>query len=312
MKGLKIAVSVLIAGVFATPLIGQATGGLTGRIDHTDPSQFTVRESVHAGAGPMNYMRLTKTVDFLHSNLEFISRGRIMPGGGIGHHFHNTVEEMFIILDGEAEFTINGRTSRVQGPAGAPNVMGSSHAIYNPTDRPVEWMNINVSSVMGEYDTFDLGDSRVGAKLDEIPVFMVMRLDRKMLRPTERMYGGRGVVQYRRALQPTIFRTPWAYVDHLLLPPGTSTGGHSHTGVEEFYYVLSGQGTIRVATVGVRSRGPWPTESARIVKGDAIPIRFGEAHAVENTGNEPLELMIVGIARDMRKNLETLDVQLDN
>ena len=44
---------------------------------------------------------------------------------------------MFIVLDGEAEFTIDGRTSRIAGPAGAPNVLGSSHAIYNPTDRPV-------------------------------------------------------------------------------------------------------------------------------------------------------------------------------
>ena len=48
----------------------------------------------------------------------FLHRGEIPPGAGIGHHFHNTVEEMFVILDGEAQFTIDGRTATVKGPAG--------------------------------------------------------------------------------------------------------------------------------------------------------------------------------------------------
>ena len=64
--------------------------------------------------------------------------------------------------DGEAEFTINGHTSLIQGPAGAPNVMGYSHAVRNPGTRRVEWMNINVSSFKAVYDAFNLGDARVG------------------------------------------------------------------------------------------------------------------------------------------------------
>jgi hypothetical protein len=53
---------------------------------------------------------------------------------------------MFGILSGKAEFTINGRTSLLKAPVGAPDRMGSAHAIYNPTDQPVEWMNINVGT----------------------------------------------------------------------------------------------------------------------------------------------------------------------
>src|SRR5438034_2910021 len=49
-------------------------------------------------------------------------------------------EEMFVILDGEAQFTIDGRTSVLKGPAGAPCRMGHMHAIYNATDKPVQWM----------------------------------------------------------------------------------------------------------------------------------------------------------------------------
>ena len=75
----------------------------------------------------------------------FLHRGVIPAGAGIGHHFHNVVEEMFVILDGEAQFTIDGRTATVKGPAGVLCRAGHSHAIYNPGPGPVQWMNLNVS-----------------------------------------------------------------------------------------------------------------------------------------------------------------------
>ncbi len=270
---------------------------LSERIVSADPSQYRRSNSVHGGAGPMSFSTMFGAW-VLESNLLFLHRGVIEPGGGIGHHFHNTTEEMFVILnEGEAEFTVDGRTSRVATPAGAPTTLGSSHAIRNHTDQPLEWLNINVSTVKGQYDAFDLDDPRVDVALDPIPVFMTMRLDRSLLRESEGLNGGTGTAQYRRALQPTVFKGPWAYADHLVLPAGASQGLHRHTGVEEFYYVIAGNGTMRVNG-----------ESAAVQKDDAIPIHLDEAHGIENTGSEPLELLIVGIATSMEKNLETIDV----
>ncbi len=266
---------------------------LEARIARYNPDSVQMLNSVHAGSGPMGFTSLLSPSD-LDTNLYFLHRGIIPPGGGIGHHFHNTGEEMFVILDGAAEFTINGRTSVLEGPAGAPVTMGSSHAIRNHTDQTIEWMNINVSSVRNEYDAFDLNDGRVGVVIDPIPVFMTMRLDRALLQAQPLMFGGTGTVQYRRALGPTVFRTPWAYVDHLVVPPGASVGSHQHRGVAEFYYVMNGEGTITVRN-----------ETATIRSGDAVPIRLNEAHGVSNSGSQPLELMIVGIARDMTKDLTT-------
>ena len=207
------------------------------------------------------------------------------------------MEEMFVIFDNEAQFTVDGRTSLLAGPAGAPCRMGRSHAIYNHTAKPTEWMNIAVGSVKGKYDASDLGDDRVGAAIDAKPVFINMRLDRKLLRPAAALHGGKGTAQYRRALQPEVFFTNWAYVDHLVLPAGASVGRHMHAGVEEFYYVMNGQGSVRIGE-----------ETAAIAKGDAIPVLMNDVHSFDNNGVTDLEFMIVGVARE-KGRLDSTDVK---
>ena len=207
----------------------------------------------------------------LDTNLYFLHRGVIQPKSGIGAHFHNQCEEMFVIFDGEAQFTIDGRTSLLKGPAGAPCRMGHSHAIYNPTDKPVQWMNINVCAMKGTYDAFDLGDPRVDVQLDRIPVFMTMRLDRTLLRPVPPPPWGKGDVQYRRVLDTTCLQRTLGIRGSSASWSRPSTVPHLHRELAEFYYVIKGRGN---ATVSERDQ----SETAAIRK--AMRFRFNSTRCI--------------------------------
>ena len=293
---------------------------LAQRIGHTDKSKAFAGKNVHQGTGTL-YMQTLLGRGAI-AGLSFMHHGPLMPKSSIGHHFHTNSDEMFLILDGEGEFTVNGQTALLKGPVGVPCKSGNSHALYNPTDEPVDWVNFNVAITgpaeaggygqagggfrRGAYNysadptsLFETSDDRSDAALEKKPTFIYTReLTRDLLRPVVHMDGGKDTVFYRRALGPGAFASNWAFVDHLLIPPKASVGRHYHSGVEEVYFVIKGKGKAYVND-----------EVADIAYGDAVPVRAGEIHSFESTGADPLEMIVYGIALEKGK-LDVTDVPL--
>jgi mannose-6-phosphate isomerase-like protein (cupin superfamily) len=277
---------ILVLALITSTTLAQSVGN---RIIPNDPSKYKSLSNVHAGAGTMGFTQIIGRSD-LATNFLYLHTGVINPKSGIGHHFHHNIEEMYVLLNGEAEFTINGRTSKIKSPAVVPCKLGDSHAIYNPSGEPIRWMNFAVSNTKGRGDAFDLADSRVGAKLDPIPNFVSSRLERNKLKPGEQEYTKD--ILHRRMLGPDIFRTNWAYVDHVVLPSGSSTGNRQLDGIEEVFYVLKGNGAV---TLGNNKSG---------VKADDVFFSsLGEAITLSNDGNGELELLVVGIAASKQNGI---------
>ena len=66
------------------------------------------------------------------------------------------------------------------------------------------------------------------------------------------------------------------------LPPGCAVTPHHHREIEEIYYIVAGRGLM---TVG--------DESCEVSTGDAVFIPRGHRHSLENTGSEPIRLLLV-------------------
>ena len=260
------------------------------RVVHNDPANYKELSAVHAGAGKMRFAQLIGRSE-LSTNFLYLHAGIIEPKSGIGHHFHHNIEEMYVLLNGEAEFTVNGRTSKIKAPAIVPCKMGDSHAIYNASGERLRWLNFAVSLNKGKGDAFDLGDSRVGAPTDPIPVFVSDRLVKDKLKPNEPASPGNGVL-YRRAITSDVFKTDWDYVDHVVIPGGSSTAPRQLTGMEEVYYVIKGAGTVAVSD-----------GSTAVKADDAFFGSLGDNITVSNVGKEDLELLVIGIAPSKQKGL---------
>ena len=119
----------------AQPAAQAALPPLAQRIVHTDPTAYRHSPAVHGGAGEMDFGTLLGA-QALDTNSIFLHRGVIQPKSGIGAHFHNQCEEMFVILDGEAQFTVDGRTSLLKGrPARRPAWATRTGSTTPPTSR---------------------------------------------------------------------------------------------------------------------------------------------------------------------------------
>ena len=74
----------------------------------------------------------------------------------------------------------------------------------------------------------------------------------------------------------------------MIVQSGASIGTSRMADMSEAYYVISGDGSVTV-----------DGETVAIKIGDAIPVDLGQSKSF-TAGTAPLELMVVGIARDMR------------
>jgi quercetin dioxygenase-like cupin family protein len=97
-----------------------------------------------------------------------------------------------------------------------------------------------------------------------------------------RAHDGLGQVESARVLSRT--QGSLAFVDHVVVPVGTSVGEHTHGGDEELYVIVSGEAEA-VVDGELRVVGP----------GDVVHNRAGGSHALRNHGPAAVMMVVVDV-----------------
>ena len=251
------------------------------------PEHFNPAAKSHVGAGEVRFTDIVGTPDF-DTNMRAISRGEIPPKCGIGEHLHRNMEEIFIVLNAPAQFTVNGRTALLPPRAMVVCRKGDSHGIFNPnTDKSLDWLYFAVSMERGVWGSIEFGNDLSKEKVESPPPFLWTVLDRRLLLPAANAHGGKGSILFRRCWDKDTFQTNWEFIDHCILPPGTSIGYHQHNMIEEVYFLVSGKGRSTVNDT------TWEVKA-----GDAIPCTIGDSHGLYNNSDQEIELVVFSAAKE--------------
>ena len=96
----------------------------------------------------------------------------------------------------------------------------------------------------------------------------------------EKMRDGAGEVEILHIFRKEELKGKARLFARLRLRKGCSVGYHPHENEEEIFYILSGSGLV------VENGTSTPVKP-----GDAVLTGGGASHSIENTGEEPLELL---------------------
>ncbi|NUT37135.1 MAG: cupin domain-containing protein [Hamadaea sp.] len=108
---------------------------------------------------------------------------------------------------------------------------------------------------------------------------------RDLMRTVVGDHGGVGPLHAYRAFDRSRDPSPVAFIDVVIIPPGTSVGLHQHGDDQETYVILRGRGTM---TVDERT---FPVAAGDLVRNPA----YGR-HGLVNDGDEDLHLLVFEVA----------------
>ncbi len=108
----------------------------------------------------------------------------------------------------------------------------------------------------------------------------MIRKPAEMKTEVKQVRSGKGQVTFQHLFQKEEITAKTRLCARLIVPPGNSIGMHRHDGEDELFVIIKGSGIIDDGT----TRTP-------VSAGDAILTGNGEAHALENTGADTMELL---------------------
>ena len=131
--------------------------GVQPKVGTFNEQALTWRDAIHRGCGQIATRHVLSPDDF-NSDWTFLDHAILSPRGSVGYHYHDFLEESFVVLRGQGLVTIDDKTF-VVGPGSVTwQSFEQQHGIYNPGPEKLEFVRIAVKQEDKEYTTIDLHD----------------------------------------------------------------------------------------------------------------------------------------------------------
>ena len=149
----------------AAPAVGIETRGIQVEVAPDvlpkagtfDAQVLKWRDAIHGGCGQIATRHVLSPEDF-YSDWTFLDHAILAPDSSVGYHYHNELEESFVVLRGTGWMTIAGETFAVRPGSVTWQGIGQGHGIYNPGPEELEFVRIAVKQARKAYTTIDLHD----------------------------------------------------------------------------------------------------------------------------------------------------------
>lgn len=135
----------------------EARQGVQPKAGTFNPQALTWRDAIHGGCGQIATRHALSPDDF-NSDWTFLDHAILDAGGSVGYHYHDFLEESFVVLRGRGLMTIADETFAVEPGSVTWQGIGQGHGIYNPGPEKLEFVRIAVKQACEEYTTIDLHD----------------------------------------------------------------------------------------------------------------------------------------------------------
>ena len=110
---------------------------------------------------------------------------------------------------------------------------------------------------------------------------MVIHRNEMKSEEKERMRDGEGTTHFTYLLDGSTQKNARMFAE-ITLKPGSSIGYHQHDSETEYYFILSGEGTVND-----------DGKEVQVKQGDSIITGNGAFHGIKNTGSVPLVFLAV-------------------
>jgi mannose-6-phosphate isomerase-like protein (cupin superfamily) len=115
------------------------------------------RDAIHGGGGRIATRHLWGPDDF-GSSWTFVDHAILAQGSSLGCHYHDHMDEMFVVLSGRGWMTISNTTHEI-GPGHVTfQAANEDHGLYNPYAEDLDFVRVAVATPGQTFTTIDLDD----------------------------------------------------------------------------------------------------------------------------------------------------------